>query len=252
MSDEELDGGLPEPEELDSLISDGDEPEVDPDDDELVTDPVGEPDSQDAAPKEEKQISKASQAVMRAKAEAKTEREKAERLQQEMMNLLRERNSPQAQRGPDPEAERRYLENLSDSERIEYRLKQMENSFNTRLQQTALQAEIAQDKMTFASTVAARPEAKRYEAKVEERFQEYLRAGAPQTRQSILEKLIGEVWLKQGTKALSKARATGEANIRRETTRPASSRSNVSSEGAASDGGAEARLRKYFESGGQA
>ncbi len=247
---DELDGGLPEPEELDSLLTDGVETEVDPDDDELVTDPVGEPDNQDAAPNEEKPISKASQAVMRAKAEAKAAREESGRLQKEMMDLLRQQNAPRPQ-APDPEAERRYLENLSDVERVEYRIKQMETSFNTRLQQTALQAEVAQDRMAFAAEVAQRPDLKRYEAKVEERFQEYLRAGTPQTRSSIAQKLIGEIWWTKGAKALSKAKATGEANIRRETTRPASSRSNVSGEAAAGGSdAAEARIRKYLEQGG--
>ena len=251
MADEDLDGGLPEPEELDSLLSDGGEPEVDQDDDELVTDPVGEPDSQDAAPKEEKQISKASQAVMRAKAEAKAEREKADRLQNEMMNLLRERNAVQAPRGPDPEAERRYLENLSDAERMEYRLKQMENNFTNQLRQTALQAEIAQDRMSFSSEMASRPELKRFEVKVEERFAEYVRMGSPQTRKSILAKLIGDTILEKGPKALSKARQSGEANIRRETTRPASARSNVSAGSSAGDlSDVEARIRKHIEQNG--
>jgi hypothetical protein len=189
---------------------------------------------------------------MRAKAEAKTEREKAERLQNEMMNLLRERNAPQAPRGPDPEAERRYLENLSDAERMEYRLKQMENNFTNQLRQTALQAEIAQDKMSFSSELAGRPELKRFEAKVEERFSEYVRMGSPQTRKSILAKLIGDTILEKGPKALSKARQSGEANIRRETTRPASARSNVSGSASADNpDAAEARIRKYLEQGGQ-
>ena len=233
----------------------GEEPELDNEDDEGVTDPTGEPDVQDPEALERapaKQISPASRAVMRAKAEAKAERERNATLQQEMMAMLRERHSPPPAQ-VDPRIEQERVALMNDREYADYRLTKLEAAMVAREQKLSLQMEVQNDKAAFQALVAADTRFKPYVGKVEDRFQALMKAGTPQTRESILKFVIGEAVVTKGAKALGKARETGQANIARETTRPSSARSNVSGDEARSGNDFDAaakRLERYFAQGG--
>ena len=236
----------------------GEEPELDTEDDEGVTDPTGEPDVQDPEAsalrpaQQGKPISPASRAVMRAKAEAKAERERNATLQQEMMAMLRERHSPPPAQ-VDPRIEQERVALMNDREYADYRLTKLEAAMVAREQKLSLQMEVQNDKAAFQALVAADTRFKPYVGKVEDRLQALMKAGTPQTRESILKFVIGEAVVTKGAKALGKARETGQANIARETTRPSSARSNVSGDEARSGGDFDAaakRLERYFAQGG--
>lgn len=239
-----------------ALEVEGVEPEIDEEDDELVTDPSGEPEAladgqpAQAAP----QQSKANERVRRALAEAKEAKQQRDAVQREMMELLRGQVSRQQAPAPvDPAIERQKLDLMTEEERIEYRLNKAMAPLQAQLAQLSLQNEVSSDRAQFSSLVSTRPEFKRFESKVEERFQQLLQAGKAQSRESILKYLIGETVFAKGGKALSAARATGQENISRATTRPASGRSNVSgSEGSSQNefAAAEARLKRLHDQGG--
>jgi len=250
MADEDFE--LPPDEPNTAIEVEGDEPEVDETDDELVTDPVGEPDTEAAPPLDQvaRQPSRASEAVRRAKAEAKAAREERDRLQREMMDLLRERQAPQPPH-VDPEMERQRLEVMSDGDRYEYLRQKDKAEMSAQLQRISLQLEVQNDASVFKAVVAGRPEFKRFEGQVEERFQALMAAGKPQSREAILKYLIGETIYQKGGKALAKAREIGAENIRRQQTRPTNSRSNVSGNDSADTySAAEARLKRFHDQGG--
>ena len=249
MTDEDFE--LPPDEPETALEVEGDEPEIDETDDELVTDPAGEPDTGAAPPIEQvaQRPSRASEAVRRAKAEAKTAREERDRIQREMLDLLKGQQTQQ--RAPDPEVEQRRLELMSDGERYEYLRQKDKAEMSAQLQRISLQLEVQNDASVFKAMISGRPEFKRFEGQVEERFQALMAAGKPQSREAILKYLIGETIYQKGGKALAKARETGAENIRRQQTRPTNSRSNVSgNESRDSYDAAEARLKRFHDQGG--
>jgi hypothetical protein len=220
MADEDFE--LPPDEPNTAAEVEGDEPEVDETDDELVTDPVGEPDEgQDELPlaAQQQRPSRATEAVRQAKARAKAAEAERDRLQKEMMDLLRERQAPQAPR-VDPEMERQRLELMSDGERYEYLRQKDRRELEGQLQRISLQLEVQNDAAAFNAMMAARPEFKRFAGQVEELFQALLSAGRPQPREAILDNVIGKAVREKGSKVLAKARETGAENIRRQQTRP--------------------------------
>ena len=250
MADEDFE--LPPDEPNTAVEVEGDEPEVDETDDELVTDPVGEPDTEAAPPLDQvaRQPSRATEAVRRAKAEAKAAREERDRIQREMLDLLKGQQTRQEPRY-DVEAERRQLELMSDGERYEYFHQKDKAEMSAQLQRLSLQLEVQNDASAFKATIASRPEFRRFEGQVEERFQALLSAGKPQPREAILDYLIGKAVREKGGKVLARAKETGAENIRRQQTRPTNSRSNVSgNDSVDSHSAAEARLKRFHDQGG--
>lgn len=247
---------LPVDEPETAIEVEGVEPEIDEEDDETSFDPAGEPDEEAAAlgtPAQAAQPNRANDAIRAAKARAKAAEAKAESVQREMMELLRGQVSRQNAPAPiDPAIERQRLELMSEDERTEYRVNKALAPLQAQLAQLSLQNEISNDRAQFSALVNGRPELKKYEGKVEERFQQLIKAGSGQSRESILKYILGEVALTKGGKAMAAARATGAENIRRQQTRPTSARSNVSdSDGHRDDSAAaEERLRRYFDGGG--
>jgi hypothetical protein len=244
---------LPPDEPEDALAVEGDEPEVDETDDELVTDPVGEPEEepiQQQGQIAERPISKASQAVMRAKAEAKAAKEERDKLQKEMMDMLRgQQQRPVYQEDPRIEAQR--VAQLPYEEQVEYRFNKLQREQQAQMGKLSLQLEMMNDKNSFDAHIAARPEFKRFAGKVEDRFHQLAQAGTPQTRKAILRYMIGEMIDEQGPKALKKAREEGAERIRGQRTQPTNLRSNVSNTTEDSEfAAAERRLRQHVERGG--
>jgi hypothetical protein len=242
---------VPEDADIPALEIDAEEPEIDTEDDEAITDPVGEPDEEPAIEARQAKPDRANQRVRQALAEAKEAKAEAARIQREMMELLKEQTRKPV--APiDPRVEQERLEMMTESERVAYQVNKYLAPVQAELQQLRLQSEVTNDRAAFNSALVQRPEFKKFESAVEERFQALLKKGQPQPRQAILEKIIGETVFKKGGKALAKAREAGAENIRRETTRPPNSRSNVSSDGGRADdfAAAEARLRRHFENGG--
>lgn len=245
-----------EPDTDSAFEVDGQEPEVDQDDDELVTDPVGEPDEQEPeveAVRQQSRSNSANDRIRKAVAEKKEAQAKADRLQNEMMELLKGSAFRQHAAPPpiDPSIERMKLEQMSDYDRYEYLRSKDKSEMQSQLAQISLQLQNQNDKSAFDALAAADPNAKRFASQVETRFQQLLSAGKPQTRDAILKYLIGDAILNKGSKTLAKAKAQGAANIRRQETRPTNVRSNVSDKQAASaDDAAIARLKRFHDQGG--
>ena len=232
-----------EQEPLDQDLDLGLEPEVDLEDDEQVTDPVGEPDVQAQQPQ---RSHSPSDRVRRAVNEAKEAKEEIARVRHEMQELLGRVSQPRE----DPDIERRRLENMSDYERNDYLREKDKNEFRVQLAQIKFEQEVEKDGREFDKFSSSLPQQfKKYSHQVEERFSELLKQGRAQPRKAILEKLIGEQVLAKGGKALASAVKEGQENIRRQTTRPTNARSTVSGDASPRNGASE-RLKRYHDQGG--
>jgi hypothetical protein len=243
------------PEDPEILLPDAEE--ADPEDDENITDPAGEEEGgeDDDEPlleaREERKGRSASERVRESVARAKAAEEKAERLQTELMEMLRGQRQAPAQQYESPQVRAERLSLMTPDEKIEFLLNEQKADFNMRLQQIALQQEISKDERQFNRLLADRPEFKKYADQVEKRFDDFVRKGNPQSRESLLKQILGDLVLTKGAAALKAAKARGEENVRRQQTRPSNARSNVSSNTGTRDpaAAAEARLRAMAERG---
>lgn len=127
----------------------------------------------------------------------------------------------------DPDEERRRLEFMDEGQRIQYYVNKATSQQQTELRQLQLQMNIRDDKSGFNSYLTENPQYKKYATDVEKEFQESLRKGYPESRADILTKIIGAEVIKKGSVALNKARQTGQDNLRRQQTKPSSTRSGV-------------------------
>ena len=243
------------PEDPEILLPDAEE--ADPEDDEDITDPAGEEEGgeEDGEPlleaREERKGRSASERVRESVARAKAAEEKAERLQTELMEMLRGQRQAPAQQHESPQVRAERLSLMTPDEKIEFLLNEQKADFNMRLQQIALQQEISKDERQFNRLLADRPEFKKYADQVEKRFDDFVRKGNPQSRESLLKQILGDLVLTKGAAALKAAKARGEENVRRQQTRLSNARSNVSSNTGTRDpaAAAEARLRAMAERG---
>lgn len=249
--DDELDPVLPPDTDLDDT---GTEPAIDETEDELIEGQVSEPELGAPPVEQTAQQTRTNARIRAALAEKKEAQAKAEALQAQVMELLKgsmaQRNAPPP---VDPAVEQQRLDMMSESERIAYHVGKLLSPMQEQLAKLNVQSQVTEDRAKFAAMMSGRPDLKRFEGKVETMFGELLAKGQGQSRESILKHLIGEAILTKGAKALSTARATGQENISRQTTRPTSGRSNVSgTEGRSSDGfdGALERLKRFHDGGG--
>jgi hypothetical protein len=90
------------------------------------------------------------------------------------------------------------------------------------------------DQLKFSNYIARNPEYAKYEERVEQLYQQGLRnaaqtgnASALTPRELLLDILVGQDVRKNGAKALKTAQARGQANIQRQTTKPANLSGNV-------------------------
>lgn len=127
----------------------------------------------------------------------------------------------------DPEEERRRLEFMDETQRVQYLVNKGIQSYQTDVRRLELQMNVSADKIGFGSYIAANPQFKKYADDVEVGFDKALRSGHPESRADILTKLIGAEVIKKGSVAIAKARQTGSDNIRRQQTKPGQVRSGV-------------------------
>ena len=176
-------------------------------------------------------IGRAERAVLEAKRAAKEAREEAERTRRELDEFRRQ----QTERVNPAEQEAR-LAAMDPEERINYRIDQAQQANTKALRNLELSFKEQADKATFEVTLAQQPSLKKYEGKVEAIYAEHManakRNGtAPPDRATILPWVIGQEVLKSSAKAVDKGRKAGAANIARQTTRPVSTRGDVSASG---------------------
>jgi hypothetical protein len=161
--------------------------------------------------------------------------------------LEMQRQAPPAPRPPmeDPNVLRERLEQMGDVERILWL--QQQNAL--RDHQFNLQLQIQNDRIAFDRYVSANPQYERYSEQVEEAFHRGLQQGRPQSREEILDKMIGKEAREKTAATLAKAQRAGQQRIQQQTTRPASVRSNVPAGSTKTALSAEEILRRRLEGG---
>ncbi|MCI0557867.1 MAG: hypothetical protein MN733_05180, partial [Nitrososphaera sp.] len=149
----------------------------------------------------------------------------------------------------DPEAERNYLDQLNEADRVNYLVQKATSGQNAQLQQLQLMMYVQQDKSSFDNVLASNPVLRKYASSVEEKFSAAMQKGQPRSREEILDMMIGAEVRDKGARAISKARKTGEENLRRQQTRPYPVRSGVPRTGENKNETAEARLKRRLAEG---
>lgn len=161
-----------------------------------------------------------------------TAREEAARrqaLEVEVQQLKSERAAREAaaarpkERSAEEEAASLAL--MTVEERVDYRLEKAERRHQHEIALTRFQAADMADKAAYDSKASANPRYKRYEKEVEGLLASERRAGRDFTRETVLRFVLGGKVL-DGGPVRDKAAARGKENIRRQTARADSGRSD--------------------------
>jgi hypothetical protein len=182
--------------------------------------------TEEAAPKR----SRATEAVLRAKAEASAAREAAERATAELAALRNQQTSFQ-------DAERKRIERANMDPDEAWR-----QDANDRLTQYGMQIQDANDRAEFTTFAAGNPVAARMLAKVEADLKVARSRGVNPNRHAVLLKLLGEEALERESKA-PKLREQGKKRVQEARGSSPGMRSNVSSSGGKGDKSLAERLK---------
>ena len=130
----------------------------------------------------------------------------------------------------DPLAEQRRLDEMSPAEQVRYMVQKELRGTQEHIRQMQLEAAITKDKAMFREEISKYPDYAHLEEAVEKFFDDRLRAGAPENRNTIFKYLLGEEVMKNAAAATAKAKKAAASNTARVTTKPPSARSNVGGE----------------------
>jgi len=121
-----------------------------------------------------------------------------------------------------------HLDRLSPEERVDFLVNERASQFQNELQALRNQQWDANDRTEFLLECQANPVARRLRDEVEKRFQEENRnRPGSYGRMGILRLVLGDQVLKRTPKAAQRQRQAGAAAVARQTTRPASPRSDA-------------------------
>ena len=137
-----------------------------------------------------------------------------------------------ARQAPNEAAERARFEAMDPLEQVNYRISQLaqQQERQTRNLETSFREQT--DKSSFQVLLAQTPAYRKYEAQVETIYAQHAAearrsGGRMPDRATILPWVIGRENMRLMAKVGAKAKRTGEQNIRRQTTRPASPRGDM-------------------------
>ncbi len=180
-----------------------------------------------------KPLSRASRAVMQAKAEAKAAREKADAIERELASLRAQRQQQTQQVSERERQERLAL--MTSEERMEFHLQELRQQQEQFQRQTLAQQQDSQDRATYLAKAAADPRYKKYEAEVEQTLQDTRARGFSFTREFVLAMLLGHKVLAGDKGVTAAAKKAGAARLNSQRTNPP---------GASSDQGGRTRKEK--------
>jgi hypothetical protein len=173
---------------------------------------------------------------------AKEATERAARVERELQEIRAEQSRRAAVvEKKEPTAEEKAL--WSTEQLIQYELGKATEKFGTTLQQMQWNTMEANDKAAFERLQLSDPRAKKYAAEVEERLANIRKQGQNVDRASLLKFIVGEKVMAGGAKAVAKAKKEGEAQIRRQQTKPPGGSSDVRG-GRTQESAAEARRKR--------
>lgn len=145
--------------------------------------------------------------------ETKAERQRADRLEQELREARQERWQRQQASSEEERQARRAL--MTPEERITDDMQAMERRFAATRQQDQMSSAAMMDKAAFDAKAATRPVYAKYASEVEERFQDQLRQGRPVEREIILKVLLGERALSGASDQKARRQAKGRVDSQR-------------------------------------
>lgn len=180
-----------------------------------------------------KPLSRASRAVMQAKAEAKAAREKADAIERELASLRAERQQHTQQVSERERQERLAL--MTSEERMEFHLQELRAQQEQFQRQTQAQQADQADRAAYLAKAAIDPRYKKYEAEVERELQSARARGLSITREGILAFVLGHKILTGDKSVATAAKKAGAARVNSQRTNPG---------GAASDQGGRKRGEK--------
>lgn len=174
--------------------------------------------------------------------EARQAREDAAKLRRELDEFRAEQSRRAAVvEKKEPTAEEMAL--WSTEQLVDYKLQKATGAFAQNLQQLQWNTAEANDKAAFERLQLSDPRAKKYAAEVEERLANIRKQGQNVDRASLLKFIVGEKVMAGGAKATAKAKKEGEAQIRRQQTKPPGGSSDVRG-GRTQESAAEARRKR--------
>lgn len=174
--------------------------------------------------------------------EAREARERASKVEREFNEFKAEQSRKAAVvEKKEPTTEEMAL--WSTEQIIDYKLQKATGQFGQTLQQLQWNTAEANDKAAYERLKLSDPRAKKYADEVETRLDNLRKQGQNVDRESLLKFVIGEKVFKGGGKAAAKQKKEGEAQIRRQTTKPPAGASDVRG-GRTQDSEAEARRKR--------
>lgn len=249
----ELEG--PDPEELEEDLEVEDEPEVE-EPEEHEDEPEVEARSQeqpsgDGRTRQDRdtdQTKNVGAFRRRAEEEARErakEKDRADKLEQELQQFRQNQ-----QRAESPEEEQRRVSLMTQEEKMQYGMDKLSNGLRNLDQRHQFQMWEIQDKGSYDSKAENDPRYAKYAKEVEARLAESRRNGNNYPRSMVLQQIIGERVLLNGSKA-TKQRQEGQERIRRNTTKPANVRGERGSGGKQQLSEAEARRARLLGPDGE-
>jgi hypothetical protein len=223
--------------EDDAAVEGDDEEEPDQGED----DDVGADEGQEERPAQVAAKSRAQARVEAATKAAKEAKAEAEALRREMQGLMAERQRTQQQETQSQRAER--LAQMGEAERLEYLLNEQGQNFQARLNAIQFEAQDSADRTAFEGLCSRNPTAASLKDEVESQLRQLRAAGTTAPRETVLKYLIGERALSRAPRAKAKAERSAAANRQRQSARPGSARSDVSTGRPRGDEAAQRRAR---------
>jgi hypothetical protein len=167
--------------------------------------------------------------VLRAKEQARTEREAREKSDREVAELkVRLEQLQRSQQGKeDPEEEERKMALMTPRELVDYKLNKALGGFTQQMAMSQFQTADVADKTAFQTLCASDPRARRFAGKVEQILAEHRQRGQNVKREDLLKYVVGEEVFKKPAKTPDKQRQDGQRNIQRHTTKPVNARGDV-------------------------
>jgi len=130
---------------------------------------------------------------------------------------------------------------MDPEDRTNYLLQEQEQRFQQRINAIEFRAQDSADRTAFDGLCARNPVASKLASEVESELARLRSLGNNYSREVVLKYLVGEKALSAQPRAKGKQERDAAARIKRETTRPSGSRSDVSTDGGR--GGSEAQRR---------
>lgn len=193
---------------------------------------------------ERQQPSRGETRIQRLANEAKAAREEAAAARREAEQLRR--SQEQASQHLTEQQERERLALMQPEERMAYALDKQNREMQRKLQEMEFRTQNLTDKAAFEAKASIHPTYQKFQADVEEKFQELLAKGTPTDRETILKFMLGERALAAANPNKNRAAKTGQNRLAAQTVKPGSAKGDAASQRAKAGDSPEKRLAGQF------